>query len=219
MECKIINYRERDFEDSIAIIGDKRLLQYPKVAFFCASKCPGDIILQSYDLAQYFRCYNIAVISGFHSPVEEQCFRILSNGMQPLILCPARNISKMRLSPSCRRSIRLKRLVIISPFINGVKRASRESAFKRNRFIASIAQAVFVAYASPSSHIFRFCEEMLRFSNPFPVLTFLSKWNQPLIDLGINALPLKAAVNWFDQHGFVKPEDKSTLPGFLNHSI
>jgi predicted Rossmann fold nucleotide-binding protein DprA/Smf involved in DNA uptake len=214
MKYKIITYHNGEFCKKVAVIGDKALLDKPKVGFFCSSKCPGELILQSYDLAQCLRRYNISVMSGFQSPVEEQCFRVLSKGMQPLLFCPARNISRMRVPAKYRRSIQLNRMTIVSPFIVDVPRVTRETAFKRNHFIASVAEAVFIVYASSSSRTYRLCEDLLS-SNADRILTFKSKWNQPLIDLGVKAVSLDGALSWFDENGFVQDANPDTSMGLF----
>ena len=60
------------------------------VALFCSVKCPGDLILKTYDLARDLRQAGVAVISGFHSPMERECLDILLRGTQPVIVCRAR---------------------------------------------------------------------------------------------------------------------------------
>ena len=57
-------------------------------AFFCSSKCPGEIILKAHDLAQKFKEIGVPTIGGYHSPVEQECLRVLLRGSQPILLCP-----------------------------------------------------------------------------------------------------------------------------------
>ena len=48
---------------SIQTIGDASILSRPKVALFCSVKCPGKLILETYDLAKRFRNEGGLVIS------------------------------------------------------------------------------------------------------------------------------------------------------------
>ena len=64
-------------QKTMQTIGDAAILNQPKVALFCSVKCPGKLILETYDLAKRFRNEGILVISGFHSPMEQECLRIL----------------------------------------------------------------------------------------------------------------------------------------------
>jgi len=81
----------------LAALGDLGLLRYPLLGLFCSVRCPGDVILRTYDLVRLIRKAGIAVIGGFHSPMEKECLALLLRGSQPLVVCPARCIEGMRL--------------------------------------------------------------------------------------------------------------------------
>src|SRR3974377_1055232 len=74
----------------LSALGNLDLLQLPKTALFCSAKCPGSAILAAYDQAASWRDSGRCVISGFHSPIEKECLRILLRGSQPIIICPGR---------------------------------------------------------------------------------------------------------------------------------
>jgi len=59
---------------------------------------------------------------------------------------------------------------------------------ERNRFVAALADAVFVAYASPNSKMEKFCHEILRWGKP--LYTFESEANKSLLNIGAKPLPL-----------------------------
>ncbi|MBA3707606.1 MAG: hypothetical protein H0W83_02155, partial [Planctomycetes bacterium] len=58
----------------------------------------------------------VAVIGGFHSPMEQECLALLLKGRQPIVICPARGIDEMRLAIAWREAISAGRLLVISPF-------------------------------------------------------------------------------------------------------
>ena len=85
--------RERmgaDTPPRLTALGNLALLALPKTALFCSARCPGKVILTTYDQAAKWRDAGRCVISGFHSPVEKECLQILLRGTQPIIVCPAR---------------------------------------------------------------------------------------------------------------------------------
>ena len=90
-----------------AHIGNLRLLDEPLTALFCSNRCPGDLILKTYDLARAMRDAGVPVIGGFQTPMERECLGLLLRGSQPLVVCPARGIDNMRvftrLAPRPRR--------------------------------------------------------------------------------------------------------------------
>ena len=103
-------------------------------ALFCSSKCPGEIILKTHDLAQRFRRLGKSTIGGFHSPVEKECLRVLLRGEQPIIICPARGLENMRLKPEWKRALSENRLLILSIFAGKFRRSTVELARQRNKF-------------------------------------------------------------------------------------
>jgi len=74
-----------DWPGRIPALGNLDILRHNSTAFFCSSKCPGDLIVKTYDIAQILRDAGMTVISGFHSPMERECLTILLRGTQPVI--------------------------------------------------------------------------------------------------------------------------------------
>ena len=66
----LMNKKAHELFPRIWALGDLKILEKPLVGFFCSIKCPGDIILSSYDLARVLRDSGVAAIGGFHSPIE-----------------------------------------------------------------------------------------------------------------------------------------------------
>ena len=81
------------------------------------------------------------IISGFHSPVEQEALIVLLRGPQPVILCPARSLARMRLKPAYWTALEAGRLLLLSPFAESVHRATIEMAYQRNRFVAALMDA------------------------------------------------------------------------------
>jgi hypothetical protein len=86
-------------------IGNLDILETRLVGFFYSGKCTGKAIVQPYDLSRALRDSGIPVIGGFHSPMERECLDLLLRGAQPIALCPARNIERMRLPAAWRTPI------------------------------------------------------------------------------------------------------------------
>jgi len=128
-------------------LGNPHLLNLPKTALFASTKCPGSVILPTYDQATRWREEGRCVISGFHSPVEKECLRILLRGTQPIILCPARNLPS-RLPREWRAPVSEGRMLILSPFAANESRVTADLADRRNKYVSSIADEVWIAHAS-----------------------------------------------------------------------
>jgi len=132
-------------------LGNVGLLRNRKVALFCSAHTPGDAILRAHDAARRMRDEGVTVISGFHSPIEKECLRILLRGKQPIVVCPGRAIEGMRIPTDYRAAYAAGRLLILSPFAKQPKRVTKESALRRNEFVAAMADEYYVAYVARSS--------------------------------------------------------------------
>jgi predicted Rossmann fold nucleotide-binding protein DprA/Smf involved in DNA uptake len=137
------------------------MLTMPLLGFFCATRCPGNVILRTYDLALALREAGVPVISGFHTPMEKECLEVLLRGQQPVVICPARNIERLRLPLSWRKPCDAGRLLVLSPFAAHQRRPTAALAEHRNRFVATLATHVFVAYAGPGSRTAQLCGELI----------------------------------------------------------
>ncbi|HAR46552.1 MAG: hypothetical protein A2X56_04150 [Nitrospirae bacterium GWC2_57_13] len=184
------NYLAEHAPERIAVLGSLDILKEKKMAFFCSSKCPGDLIIKTYDLAKKWRDDGVTVIGGFHSPMEQECLNILLRGKQPVILCPARSIETMRLKTEHRTPLAESRLLFLSPFPSREKRMTAETALIRNRFVAALADKIFVASAAPGGKTEMLCREILSWGKP--VATLESPANGNLTALGVRLLNTKA---------------------------
>ena len=131
-------------------IGNLDILKAPLVGLFCSIRCPGNVILQTYDLARGLRDAGIPVIGGFHSPMEKECLDLLLRGRQPVVICPARSIMRMRIPRGWRNPLAVGRLLIVSPFGEKQKRVTAALADERNRLITLLALEFFMPYAAPA---------------------------------------------------------------------
>src|SRR6266540_3533136 len=138
-------------------LGNLDILQQMKLALFCSVKCPGTLILQTYDLARALRDAGVTVISGFHSPMEKECLILLLRGTQPVIVCPARSIEAMRLPADWKVALAQGRFLLLSPFEAKLRRATTGRARTRNEFVAALADALLVAHATPGGKTERLC--------------------------------------------------------------
>lgn len=170
----------------LTAIGDPDILDRHKLALFCSTKCPGRLVLQTYDLAQALRDAGQAVVGGFHSPMEQECLALLLRGNQPVIVCPARAIDDLRIPTDWRPAIAAGRLLVLSPFEARERRVTAGLAERRNRFVAGLADEVFVAYAAPGSRTAAFAGEVAGWGKP--LLTLDDPDNAGLLALGAAAI-------------------------------
>ncbi len=135
----------------ITFAGDLQLLARETTALFCSSQCPGAAILRTFDRMTQMRDAGQIVLGGFHSPMEQDCLRILLRGTQPIILVLARALPNLRLAPELVPAYRDGRLLCLSPFGTQQTRVTAALAAQRNRLAAAVASRVLVASAAEGS--------------------------------------------------------------------
>jgi predicted Rossmann fold nucleotide-binding protein DprA/Smf involved in DNA uptake len=176
-------------------IGDLAILEKQLLGFFCSTRCPGEVILRAYDLARALRDARVPVISGFHSSMEKECLDLLLRGTQPVVVCPARSLERMRIPNKWKAPLAEGRLQILSPFTGKTRRATAGLAQKRNEFVAALAEKVFVAHAAQGSKTERFCHEML--ARGKSLLTLESDNNTGLLALGATSVRPENVNEWW----------------------
>jgi len=144
----------------LSAFGNLNLLALPKTAFFCSARCPGQAILAAYDQAACWRDAGRCIISGFHSTVEKECLRILLRGSQPVIICPARSLEKMRLAADWQKYLADGRLLILSCFSGNEDRVTSTLATRRNEFVAALADEVWFAHVAPGGEMQRLAQKI-----------------------------------------------------------
>ena len=184
----------KDAPDTITAIGNLDILHHNSTAFFCSTKCPGDLIVKTYDIAQILRDADMTVISGFHSPMERECLTILLRGAQPVIICPARSINNMRINKEYKKPLKDGRLLFLSPFNENQRRISAQRAHYRNLFAAAMSAAIFVAHAEPSSKTEKLCRQIISWQKP--IYTFESDYNKNLIKMGARPVNMDNISVW-----------------------
>ena len=182
--------------ERIFTLGNLDFLNRKPLALFCSVKCPGNLILKTYDLARELRDKATAVISGFHSPMEKECLALLLRGRQPVIWCPAKRLTCKGLSKEYGDALAEGRLLMLSPFGEKIKRATEETAFFRNEVVAAMAERVFVAHAVQGSKTEALCRKVVEWQKP--LLTFDAPENAALLKSGASAFNVQDVSGVFE---------------------
>ena len=148
-------------------IGRLNLISLPKTALFCSKSCPGDAILKAMDQVQRWRKQRRCVISGFHSPIERECLEILLRGIQPIIICPARSLERMRIPMGWREDIVEGRVLLLSPFESSQRRLTEILSEQRNKMVAALADEVYFAHIAFGGKTARLAKKISGWGIPF----------------------------------------------------
>ena len=186
-------------KSGLATFGSAGLLSIDSAGLFCSARCPGTLVLQAYDLARSFRDGGLPVVGGFHAPMERDCLDLLLRGTQPVVLCLARSLERMRIPVAWQPAIDARRMLLVSQFPEGVRRVTAATAEQRNQLVADLAKALMVIHAVPNSHTMALCERALAAGKP--VFALDSPHNAGLEQIGVRLIspsdvsPLKEALD------------------------
>uniref|UniRef100_UPI00321FF26E hypothetical protein n=1 Tax=Thermogutta sp. TaxID=1962930 RepID=UPI00321FF26E len=131
----------------------------------------------------------VSVIGGFHTPMEKECLALLLRGIQPIVICPARGLERIRLAREVKEGVQAGRVLLVSMFGPGHRRARAELADQRNRLVAALAARVFVSHAAPGGKTEALCREIIGLGKP--LFTIDAPENTNLLALGAKALTLE----------------------------
>lgn len=133
-------------------LGNQQILQLPKTAFLCSQKVAASSIMKCYEWAKAQREAGNCIICGNQSQIEKDVVEILLCGQQPLVLMLGRGMKK-QWSDEILAALAEKRLLIISPFSEQVKRVSRTTARRRNQAIIKLSDRIVVGYFTPNGQL------------------------------------------------------------------
>lgn len=171
---------------TLTIRGNRALLQRPALGLFCSVKCPGTVIVRTYDLARSLRDSGAALIGGFQSPMERECLTLLLRGSGPVIVCPARGIDSRRVPHEWRTPLVEGRLLVLTPFAEGQRRATTVQATMRNLCVAALADEILIPYAALGGKTEMLAKTVVAWGKS--LLTVESDANNNLVDLGAQVL-------------------------------
>jgi predicted Rossmann fold nucleotide-binding protein DprA/Smf involved in DNA uptake len=167
---------------AITARGNLDVLQRPTLALFCSAACPGNLILRSYELMRTLRDRPPTLLGGFHTPMEQECLDLLLRGTAPLAICPARAVEGMRVPARWQDALDAGRLALLSPFSGGQRRVTADLAWRRNLFVAALADTVFIAHAAPGGKTAQLAATVRAWGAP--LYTLESADNANLLALG-----------------------------------
>ncbi len=185
LPLKIQNRLIEAGHSQISAIGNPAILQNPLVAFFCSTKCTGEAVLSTFEAVRNLRDAGVTLIGGFHSPMEMECLDLLLRGTQPIVVCPARSITKYRHPSAWKSPIEQNRLLVLSTFPPSQKSPTAKQCELRNELVAALADSIFVAHAAAGSRTEALC---LRFAATKNTVQLERSANSRLQQAGVRSI-------------------------------
>ena len=120
-------------------LGNKQLLNLHKIGFIASRHASTIDVIPTLDWAvEISKSTDVAVVSGFQSPLEKDVLKFLLRGVCPIIIVLARGMYR-KLPEALQTPMDQQRLLIISNESDNTTRVSEITAHKRNEYVISIS--------------------------------------------------------------------------------
>ena len=136
----------------VTYAGNETLLNEPMTAFMAPSRIDIRSVMLVYDWARQAARDGLTVVGGFSSRLEKDVLGYLLRGRGGIVIVLARRMYA-RLPEAWQEPLQQGRLLIIST--GNEMRQSRQSAQRRNRYIATIAAEVVFPSLPPADSSLR----------------------------------------------------------------
>ena len=120
-------------------LGNKQLLNLHKIGFIASRHASTLDVIPTLDwAAEMSRQKDIAVLSGFQSPLEKDVLKFLLRGVCPIIIVLARGMYR-KLPEPLQSPMDQQRILVISNEPDTITRVSEITAHKRNEYVKSMS--------------------------------------------------------------------------------
>lgn len=133
-------------------VGNVTLLDEPLFGLIASRECPGSVLLETLDNVPQWIKEGRVILSGFHSPLEQQVLRSVLRRKGRVIKLLARGLIEYRGALSDEReAMNDGRLLVLTAFPAEVRRTTRATALERNRLILALASEVLAPHIAEGS--------------------------------------------------------------------
>ena len=133
-------------------IGNSALLAEPLLGFIASRQCPGHVFIETLERVPQWAKAGRVLVSGFHSPLEQQVLHSLLRRRGRAVKVLARGMTEYRPKPEECEPLAAGRMLVITACPPDVRRTTRDTALARNRLVLALASetvASCVAAGSP----------------------------------------------------------------------
>ena len=120
-------------------LGNKQLLNLHKIGFIASRHASTLDVIPTLDWAvEISKSMDVAVVSGFQSPLEKDVLKFLLRGVCPIIIVLARGMYR-KLPDALQTPMDQQRILVISNEPDTITRVSEITAHNRNEYVKSIS--------------------------------------------------------------------------------
>ncbi|MES1994051.1 MAG: DNA-processing protein DprA [Pseudomonadota bacterium] len=131
--------------------GETALLAEPLLGLIASRECPGHVLLETLDRVPEWTKAGRVIVSGFHSPLEQQVLRSVLRRKGRVVKVLARGMTEYRPQPEEHEPLAAGRMLVITACPPEVRRTTRETALARNRLVIDLATEIVAPHIAPGS--------------------------------------------------------------------
>lgn len=131
--------------------GETALLAEPLLGLIASRECPGHVLLETLDRVPEWVKAGRVIVSGFHSPLEQQVLRSVLRRKGRAVKVLARGMMEYRPQPEEREPLTTGRMLVITACPPEVRRTTRETALARNRLVLDLATEIVAPHVASGS--------------------------------------------------------------------
>ncbi len=147
-------------------VGNPALLDEPLLGLLVSRQCPGSVLLKTLDRVPKWVKENRIILSGFHSPLEQQVLRSVLRRKGRVIKLLARGLTEYRALSDEREALKEGRLLVLTACSPEVRRTTRATALERNRLVLALASEVLAPHIAEGSPLAMLLAERDTKKNP-----------------------------------------------------
>lgn len=131
--------------------GETALLAEPLLGLIASRECPGHVLLETLDRVPEWVKAGRVVVSGFHSPLEQQVLRSMLRRKGRVVKVLARGMADYRPTAEEREPLAAGQMLVMTACLPEVRRTTRETALGRNRLVLALASEIVTPYVADGS--------------------------------------------------------------------
>jgi predicted Rossmann fold nucleotide-binding protein DprA/Smf involved in DNA uptake len=132
-------------------VGNLALLDASLLSLLASRECPGHVLLETLEQVPLWVQARKVIVSGFHSPLEQQVLRSVLRRDGKVVKVLAHGFQDYLPEPNEHEALSAGQMLIISAYPPSVTRTTRATALERNRLVLALASECFVPHISAGS--------------------------------------------------------------------
>jgi len=148
---RMASCRHRKHSEDLFSVGNTALLNEPLLGLLASRECPGSVLLKTLDRVPRWVKEGQVILSGFHSPLEQQVLRSVLRREGRVVKLLARGLTEYRVPAGEREALNDGRLLVLTACPPEVHRTTRATALERNRLLLALASEVVTPHIAEGS--------------------------------------------------------------------